>query len=166
MPAPTVRHVGVEVRAAERDDVGALVELWQALSADGHAADQRYQVRRDAVALARTFVVQQWLRTADHHVVVAVDEAPVGFVTVRMSPAHPVLEPPPTAVVTDAYVAPSRRRTGVGARLFDGVRAWSLERGVEQLEVGTLALDQRAVAFWRALGFGDWRVVLARPATA
>ena len=34
--------------------------------------------------------------------------------------------------------------------------------GVDAVEVGTLALDDRAVAFWSAVGFGPWRVTLRR----
>ena len=83
--------------------------------------------------------------------------------TARLAPPHPVLDSPPTAVITDAYVSPDHRRGGVGRALFDGVIAWATRRGVGQLEVGTLARDVRAVAFWRDLGFGEWRVNLARP---
>jgi GNAT superfamily N-acetyltransferase len=145
-------------------DADGLVELWLQLSAAGHAADQRYEARPDAAPSARQFIPDIWLSTSDHHVVVAVNECQlVGFMAARLAPPHHVLQAPPTAVVTDAYVDAAYRRAGVGRRLFKDVLAWASAHGVRVLEVGTLAQDHRAVSFWRSLGFDDWRVSLARP---
>jgi GNAT superfamily N-acetyltransferase len=144
-------------------DADGLVELWLQLSAAGHAADQRYAIRPDAATTARQFIPDVWLSAPDHRVVVAVDGSQlVGFMAVRLAPPHHVLEVPPTAVVTDAYVDVAYRRAGVGRRLFKDVHAWASAHGVRVLEVGTLAQDHRAVSFWRSLGFDDWRVALAR----
>lgn len=153
----------VVIRQATPLDGDDLVRLWLGLSADGQLADERYRIRADADTTAEHFVTQQWLADPDHRVVIAGDSEVVGFMTARLAPPHHVLVSPVTAVITDAFVAPAHRRRGVGRHLFEAIGEWAGTRGVAQLEVGTLALDQRAVAFWRSLGFGDWRVTLARP---
>jgi GNAT superfamily N-acetyltransferase len=101
--------------------------------------------------------------------VVLVAEAPdglAGFMATAVAEAHLVLDAPVTLRITDAYVAPADRRRGIGRGLFTAVEQRAHDGGVAVLEVGTLALDGRAVAFWRALGFGDWRMSLQRPAVA
>jgi GNAT superfamily N-acetyltransferase len=144
-------------------DVDGLVDLWLQLSAAGHAADHRYAIRPDAATTARRFIPDVWLSAPDHRVVVAVDERQhVGYMTARLAPPHHVLQAPPTAVVTDAYVDAAYRRAGVGRRLFEDVHTWASAHGVRVLEVETLAQDHRAVSFWRSMGFDDWRVSLAR----
>ena len=154
----------IRVRTADQSDVDELLELWVALSADGHEADDRYLIKPDAAATARTFIARQWLVDCNYRVVVAdAGTTIVGFMTARMAHPHHVLDAPPTAMITDAYVEPSHRRVGLGRQLFQAVRLWARDHDVEQLEVGTLALDTRAVGFWRSLGFGDWRIALARP---
>jgi GNAT superfamily N-acetyltransferase len=65
-------------------------------------------------------------------------------------------------VITDASVTAAHRRAGIGRQLFHDIEQWAHTLGADNLEVGTLALDERAVAFWRSLGFEDWRVTLAR----
>jgi ribosomal protein S18 acetylase RimI-like enzyme len=48
----------------------------------------------------------------------------------------------------------------VGRALVAQARAHARAEGIDSIEVGTLALDERAVSFWRSMGFGDWRVTL------
>lgn len=156
--------MGIVVRTADESDTEELLELWLGLSADGTEADGRYRLRPDAPSTIRVVITQQWLADHAHLVVVAVDDTRlVGFMTARIAEPHHVLETPLTVVVTDAYVAADCRRGGVGRQLFEAVNRWARHLGVQQVEVGTLALDVRAVAFWRSLGFCDWRISLARP---
>ena len=153
----------IDLRPATETDVESLLRLWLALSAEGEAADPRYRMRRDAADAARIFIASQWLSDVDHRVVLAeAGERIVGFMTARVSPPHSVLQTPTTVMITDAYVDPEQRRAGIGRDLFEALIEWARDRGAEQVEVGTLALDHRAVAFWRSVGFGDWRVTFAQ----
>ncbi|MDY7101238.1 MAG: GNAT family N-acetyltransferase [Actinomycetota bacterium] len=155
-----------DVRLATAVDLDGLVELWAALGADGHRADRRYRFRDDAAAIARTILADGWLDDRRCTLVAAAHGRLVGCMAVLPVEPHPVLDEPPTWRVTDAYVSPSHRRRGLGRRLFAAAHDVAVARGAVSLEVGTLALDERAVAFWRSLGFGDWRVTLQCPAVA
>jgi GNAT superfamily N-acetyltransferase len=152
------------LRTAVDADADALLRLWLALGVEGRAADPRYRMRPGAADTARTFIATRWLSDPDHRVVVAGrDTRVVGFMTAQVGVAHPVLEAPTSVVITDAYVVPGERRAGIGRDLYEAVIDWARGRGAGQIEVGTLAFDRRAVAFWRALGFHDWRVTLTQP---
>jgi ribosomal protein S18 acetylase RimI-like enzyme len=151
------------VRGAEEQDFEHLVELWQALSEAGNTADGRYRLRNDARRTAARFIAEEWLgHDVSHRAWVAVveDGAIVGFIATRTAEPHPVLDQPLTLVISDAFVAEAYRRQGVGRALVAAVREHAANEGTRAIEVGTLALDARAVAFWRSLGFDDWRVLL------
>ncbi len=86
----------------------------------------------------------------------------VAFIVTKQAAAHPVIDVPASLVITDAYVLDEYRRLGFGRRLYETVRDFAVSGGFRAIEVGTLANDHRAVSFWRSVGFGDWRVLLAQ----
>ncbi len=145
-------------------DREAVLELWWLLAAEGHRADPRYRMQADAREAVED-VVDGWFSPSTlTSVWVAETDRLVGFVAVRPAELHPLLDRPPTLLLTDAVVDPSARRGGVGRSLVRAVREHALANGFISIEVGTLARDARALAFWRAMGFGDWRVTLESPA--
>lgn len=151
----------VVLRRARSSDKDRLVELWFRLSADGHTADVRYVLAAHAGEAAVDFV-EGWVTGAQPTWVAEADGQVVAFIVTKRAAAHVVLELPETLVITDAYVLDEYRRRGIARGLFETVRDHAETEGVTALEVGTLANDNRAVAFWRSVGFGDWRVALAR----
>lgn len=56
------------------------------------------------------------------------------------------------AVLWDLRVAPSWRRSGVGARLFAAAAAWATGRGCRDLEVETQQINVPACRFYRRVG--------------
>lgn len=155
----------IELRPATLQDLGALVVLWEALNRDGQAADPRYQPKQDARAAFGWYAKSIWTaRDPFPGAFVAVDgEALVGFVAGTLVHPNPVLDPIASVVITDMYVAPEVRRTGIGRRLVEAFIDAAAKAGHPGVEVGTLVKDTRAVGFWRAMGFDDMRVTLVRP---
>lgn len=152
--------VGVEIRRAKPSDASGLLELWSRLSADGHRADHRYEVADDAEATMRA-VCSEWAAGVRPTWVAVIDDDLVGFIATKPGATHSVLRLPPTLVITDACVIELHRRRGVGRQLVETVRKFARTEGFRCVEVGTLANDERAVEFWRALGFGDWKITLS-----
>lgn len=150
----------VTPRRAKPSDAAALLNLWFQLSADGHSADHRYHVA-DRAEETMLVAVTDWTTGEQPTWVAEVNEEIVGFIVSRRATTHPVLRLPPALIITDAYVSEPHRRRGVGRRLVETVREFARTRGFSALEVGTLTHDERAVGFWRSLGFGDWRITLS-----
>jgi GNAT superfamily N-acetyltransferase len=147
-----------------RADVDAVLACWLALAEEGHAADPRFGATSGARAPYRSELLD--LFRAFHPFapawVAEVDGAVVGWIHAAIVPTLPWLAQPPTARITDLYVAPGHRRSGVGRALVAAVTGAAGSAGFSWTEVGTLALDARATTFWRSLGFTDWKVVLLR----
>lgn len=152
------------IRPARRSDLEPLLDLWEALQNNGRAADPRYAPTLDARQHMRPYVLGSWFHTDPFpHALVWEEHGQLaGFLSAFPRVAVPVVDLAPTARIGDLYVADSHRRRGIGRALVDDLRRRTRAAGYPRLEVGTLSADARAQAFWRALGFADWQVLLAR----
>jgi GNAT superfamily N-acetyltransferase len=144
-----------------------VLDLWEALMGEGRAADPRYVPASDARSVMREQARDGWVRVREPFpaAFVAVrDETCIAYVAIKALFPLPVLTMPPTALFTDLYVGPAHRRSGVGLSLVEHAAKTAASAGYDRFEVGTLALDARAVAFWRSVGFVDWKVTFLRDA--
>ncbi len=157
----------VTLRPMERKDLEAVLDMLVALNATGHQADPRYRMADSGRAAMRQHMLDRWFGIF-HPIpvgwVAEVGAAPVGFVAGMVLPPSAIIAAPPTARIGDMWVDPGHRRRGLGRRLVEAFVDSAHRAGIANVEVGTLAKDDRAVAFWRSLGFGDWKVILTRVA--
>jgi GNAT superfamily N-acetyltransferase len=161
--APDQRAAGnVTIREARASDLDALVDMWFSLSKAGTEADPRYLVRQDVRPSVERLLADRWLGPGHSNQVwvATIGEAPIGYLATRISEPHAVLDQPETLVVTDTFVMEPHRRKGIGRALIRAAAEYAGRKNIGLIEVGTLALDTKAVAFWRSLGFGHWRVTL------
>lgn len=157
------------IRALHAGDVPAALDLWDGLMANGLAYEPRWVRAPDARAVIEPWI-RSWTRTTPFPHCLVWDDGATTSVSLGIkalisgfpSTALPVLDRPPVARISDLYVAPELRRQGVGRALVEAFVAGARAGGHPQIEVGTLTADTRAVAFWKAMGFGDWQVTLRR----
>lgn len=149
-------------------DVDAVLALWDALLANGQAADARFAPAADRVEVFRPWVAEVWTeRQPFPHAWVAEEEGELcGFLSCAPRRALPVLDRPLAWVVGDLFVAPEARGRGVARALVDAAREAAERAGFAEAQVQTLVADERAVAFWQKLGFASYMVTLVRPAQA
>ncbi len=154
----------MRVRPLEGFDLERALDLWEELMANGHEVDPRWEPAPAARAAVRDWAAATWPRRDPfaHGWVAEEGGALVGFLAGMPRAPLPVLTTPPSARVTDLYVAPSHRRRGAGRAMVEAFAAAGAEAGYPVLEVGTLVRDARAVGFWRALGLVEQQVVLVR----
>jgi ribosomal protein S18 acetylase RimI-like enzyme len=57
------------------------------------------------------------------------------------------------AHVADLAVTEAARRVGVGSALMRAAEAWALERGLRVLSLDVWSTNERALAFYRSLGY-------------
>ncbi len=58
----------------------------------------------------------------------------------------------PSGFLADIYVDAANRRHGVGRALVENLTVWFREQGLNYFEWHVAALNEEAVAFWRAMG--------------
>ncbi|MCA9494248.1 MAG: GNAT family N-acetyltransferase [Myxococcales bacterium] len=154
------------IRAAERSDLRDIVPLLEELDREGTRSDPRYRVRPEATARMATTLGELWFDRFlpfPPCLIADVDGDVVGVVSALPAAAHPILADEPTARIQQLYVRPEHRRRGLARELVHQMRMRANQAGYPRVEVSTLAMDARALGFWRATGFCDLRIVLAHP---
>jgi GNAT superfamily N-acetyltransferase len=154
------------IRAVERRDLKRAVEMWAALMENAGIHDPRWKLVEKAPDSMRRWAEDLWLvyDPFPHAWVADVDGELVGWLDGHPSNPSPVLDLPRGATIGNLWVEPAWRRRGLGRRLVEAFVARAAAAGYTDIEVGTLARDRNAVAFWREQGFGDWLLVLRRDA--
>ena len=146
-----------------RGDLPQVIDLWQALMANGHAADARMALMPQADAWMVRWSRDVWLAQKPFPQGFVADEGQiVGFVTGYPEPSSPVVTQPPSLRIGDLYVAEGARRKGLGKALVDTIVEAASAVGYTGVVVETLVRDARAVGFWEAQGFLGERVQLRK----
>lgn len=139
--------MAVEIRPAESADIPAV----QAVAREAWYAAHEPIVGADSIEsfLAEYYDRESLAEQLDPETVflVAVDEAVVGFAV-----AGPT-DDPSTFVLGRIYVSPDRWGEGIGKRLLQEIESRASERGGERMRLGVMAENDRAVAFYEAVGY-------------
>lgn len=110
----------------------------------------------DADALAPGFrdALTDAVRTQGPQSIVLVAEAPdgtrLGFISLREGKD---MTGAARGHVADLAVAADARRLGVGTALMEGGEAWARDRGLPELGLDVWSTNERALAFYRRLGY-------------
>lgn len=152
------------IRTVTPADHARLLDLWEQLMANGHAADARFAPTPDARAVMKDWSRSAWFDLQPFPRVLAWDEDGLrAFVCGFPRAALPVVALDPTVRIGDLYVEASHRGRGIGRQLVQALLSRAADAGYTRAEVGTLTADERAVGFWTAVGFEPWQVHLSRP---
>ena len=135
----------ISIRAAESDDIEALLQAYEWLFAPPGSVPAQWDQRRAEVALG------QAIESHDAAVLVALhDDRLVGFATGYMD-IHSVRFGH-RCWVEDFAVDPKRRSRGVGSALLDAMRGWAREPGATHLELDSAEARRDAHRFYEREG--------------
>jgi GNAT superfamily N-acetyltransferase len=78
----------------------------------------------------------------------------------QASPPPLPLQPLTWGVIDECFVTAAWRRHGIGSALVAHALAWCKEQGILRIELGVLANNTEAAAFWTQCGFQPYRVLM------
>lgn len=87
------------------------------------------------------------------------DGAPLGFISLRV--AKDVVGAA-RGHVADVAVTADARRMGVGTALMNAGEAWARDRGLPALSLNVWSTNERALAFYRRLGYSTESLCLVK----
>jgi len=143
----------VSVRPAAVADLERVVAWWRAMIGLHVERDpHRFRLIPRADASFREYVRGQ-LDNPDALVLVAeVDGIPAGFSNAVLRLPPPVFVPAFAGCVDNVFVAPERRRHGVGAALLERTRAWLASRGVAEWSANVYVWNEASLALFAKSG--------------
>jgi ribosomal protein S18 acetylase RimI-like enzyme len=137
----------ITVRPAMPDDAAAIARM------NAEANDLRATVEHMAAHIA--------LRSEFERAFIAeVDGQVAGYACLRLLPN--VCDPIPYAELSELYVAAAFRREGVGSALIRHVEGVAASQGATALVLMTAWRNQRAHAFYHAMGYGLYTISMRR----
>jgi ribosomal protein S18 acetylase RimI-like enzyme len=146
----------MRVRQATLKDMEAVLDLWQEMMGYHARLDPRFRPAADGRELFRE-VLQEWMVDETCRILVAEDDGQVvGYIIGRLAENPAVFKQRYLGHVSDICVAPDRRRTGVGRKLFGFLRKWFRGKGLTVAQLNVAALNPVSQAFWREMGFQDY----------
>jgi ribosomal protein S18 acetylase RimI-like enzyme len=142
----------MEIRAATERDLGTLEALFEEL--DGQHRERLPTRFRAPTERARSHEHLLGLLAKPSTILIAGD---LGFVHVvlRDALAAPIFVPRRFAMIDNLVVAARARRRGIGRALVAAADEWARQRGATDVELAVYAINDEALAFYRALGFAD-----------
>ena len=143
----------MSVRSATLDDLPVLEELWRAFEAEVPPPAHEEVDHATELAEIRAIVEAGLAWLAER------DGAAVGMVLARR-------RGPRVGRITDLYVTPAARRTGVAGALLRSVAGRFAADGVDTIDLEVMASNAAARAVYARLGFRDEVLVLATPVAA
>lgn len=78
------------------------------------------------------------------------DGRPLGFISLRIADA---IGSGPRCHIADLAVSREARRRGVGTTLVRAAEVWCAEHGLDGIDLDVWATNERALAFYRSLGY-------------
>lgn len=157
-------HRNLTIRRATPADREGLVVCFRALQEHESTVDGN---RAEAAAVAGPYVDSLLVKSRHGAVTIFVaesDAAVVGFIgVVGRYVSDDIREREREfAYVTDFVVLASHRGDGIGRELLAAAEAYAASMGVRRLRVGVFAGNAGALEVYRAMGFEDNEVILAK----
>ena len=154
----------IEVRAATRDDVEALAEIWPAVH-DKHVRANPWYHKPLAPGGARRLAEGLFERDGMHVFLATLDGSPVGFVAVILGdrPERDATHARRVVFVDTIAVKESAQGHGCGKALIDVAVAMAREAGATSVELEVWDFNEQARGFFAAQGFGPMYARLRRP---
>jgi len=151
--------MGFTMRHGNENDTPGMLRLWREMM-DFHA-----QVEPRFRPLPSPVGEQAWEKHLRENVwgnddwcvfVAEADGELIGQIMGVVRDPVPVFERKRYGYVTDIFVAPAARRSGVGQALFKELKAWFCERAVSHLQLQVAHNNSVSQTFWRAMGCTDY----------
>jgi GNAT superfamily N-acetyltransferase len=146
-------QTGVVIRVAMRQDVAAIVALWEELM-DFHRVKDPFFERAPSGSNVFARFVEESIRNDAACVLVAVVEGRiVGYCQGILERHPPVIAEPEHGQILDFAVTASHQGAGVGTQMFEALCEWFRREGVRRLEVRHSTCNETAARFWPRMGF-------------
>lgn len=146
--------VDVVIRPARLEDAEGIAGLWAALVAYHHALDPALPPARLDGPRHYAQAIGDRLHSPTASVWVAeTGDVLVGYgVALVTDAASAFFAFERAGLISDLYVSPGHRRSGIGRRLVNAIARWFAECGVYDFEWNVAARNLEAQAFWQAMG--------------
>jgi GNAT superfamily N-acetyltransferase len=145
--------MSVIIRNATEFDASALLGLWNELMNFHEQLDPLFRQRENAHKAWLKFVRENIEKETALVVVAEQNKQLVGYSQALITPYPPVFKKECFGELLDMAVSPHVHRQGIGTLLFEKIRRWYRQQGIDRIEVRAHVRNPISNPFWSKLGF-------------
>jgi ribosomal protein S18 acetylase RimI-like enzyme len=146
----------VLVREASKNDLPAVVSLWQELALFHAKREKSFHLSPDARTKFTKHRKEVFGRENTHLAVAVRRGKVIAYCSSQIDTLPPIFDRARVGQIVDMCVTARCRRRGVGRLLFDDARQWFRSNGIDRIEVVFAKANEVSTAFWLGLGFREF----------
>jgi ribosomal protein S18 acetylase RimI-like enzyme len=141
------------IRAATRQDIPAMVRLWEELMDFHQARDPFFTRSRQGCELFARFVEENLHSDTACVLVAVVEDRIVGYCQAVLDRHPAALAKSDFGQILDFGITADSRRSGIGTQMFQALCAWFRREGMHRIEVRHSTYNEIGACFWPKMGF-------------
>lgn len=135
------------------DDIDTLAMLWMRMMEEHRAFEPRLRLSDLAESAYKNYLSIH-IRSQRSRVLVARDDAEiVGFICGYIAQNLPMFLPSEFGYISDLYVSPAKRGTGLGKKLVEAMHGWFAERKIACTQLQVYRANCQGREFWNRMGY-------------
>jgi ribosomal protein S18 acetylase RimI-like enzyme len=144
--------MGTEIRKANESDLNGMIELWKDFM-DYHIAFDRFWTRSDHGHESAYNYIKSILDEDNVQVLVAsMGNRIIGYQISQILEHPPVLQKTRYCLVNDIAIDDKYRGRGIGSEMFEEVKKWAKQKGVDRMELQVASGNEKAIRFYEKQG--------------
>lgn len=153
----------VIVREANRNDLEAILDLWEEFTQSLHQMEPDFfQLKPNAREIYGK-ILKKRLKFPEYRIFVAEDAGTlIGYHLVSIRYPSEVFIQSPYGHISDLYLKRGYRGQRIGCQLIEAGKNWFIRHGVNKLDVKTFQANPKGKAFWESNGFQPFEVAFKR----
>ncbi len=153
------------IRIANKQDLPTILEMASGMIDYHNSLDAYYKPAADHKNLDE--MMADDLDDKDVALLIAEENGKIfGYIRGVVETAPEYIKPKKIGVVFDAFVENSSRESGIGKQLFEELKKWFAAKKVKYVELSVDARNFAGIAFWKKLGFSDYKLRMRRELTS
>lgn len=145
-------------RALKKDCERIVNELWKPFMEYCSSLDEFSNLDREAETIFYNHLCD-FVSNQNNIVYIAEDPpAIIGYVKATKTSRSPVYETKLVGEISDVFVKPEYRKTGIGYQLIEKAEEWFRENGLELAWLKVHSGNELGRAFWERVGYKDYMI--------
>ncbi|MFP4381657.1 MAG: N-acetyltransferase family protein [Candidatus Sumerlaeia bacterium] len=144
----------MNLRLATEKEIPTIVDMWMQMMDEHQGFDPRVRLSASARYSYESYVMLH-IRGPKSMVIIAEKEGAgiVGFCCAYVCQNLPMFEPQEFGFISDIFVLPEHRKTGVGQAIVEKVRLFFRGFELENIQLQVYNRNERGMRFWKKCGF-------------
>jgi len=145
--------VKIRIREARKEDLGAVVCLWEKLATQHGKLSSELQLAPDSRRKWARYLAKRFSEKSTKLIVAEENGDVVGFMLCLLTPNTPIYRDKTIGVISDVFVNEERRRKGVAGMMLKLALRWFTKNEASSVQLGVAYANLEARATWNQLGF-------------